>query len=227
LVAGAAAGAVAAGALAASWLGKRRSKGSEADHEALRRDLAADTTVEQHRSFDYGALDDGPRDDGALVDGAAEADELSRDPESLELPIGRSADPEIDGRLTHTDASLDEIWNALPGFAEGEQTEGYDAVTPEDLGAVWLERATQTTHDHLPHASDPMDTPSPEGLTISEASMASSLDEEEADFDDAAEDEDEDDDDDAEEEDEAEDDEDDDDEAEGDRDTLDLDNEEK
>jgi hypothetical protein len=218
LVAGAAAGAVAAGALAASWLGKRRSKGGEADPEALRRDLATDTTVEQHRSFDYGALDDGPRDDGALDDGGTETDEASGDPESLELPIGRSADPEIDGRLTHTDASLDEIWNALPGFAEGEQTEGYDAVTPEDLGAVWLERATQTTHEHLPHASDPMDTPSLEGLTISEASMASSqlLEEEDEDFDDEAEAEDEDEDE-AEEEDE----------AEGDRDTLDLDDEEK
>ena len=132
------------------------------------------------------------------------------EPESVELPVGRSADPEIDARTgehrandetsggllrgeyepaaegrgqAHTmDAALDEIWNSLPGFAEGEQTEGYDAVMPEDLGAVWLERATQTTHETRPHASDPSEVPELENLLVGEATLhASELDEDEDD----------------------------------------------
>jgi hypothetical protein len=119
--------------------------------------------------------------------------------DSEELPIGHSADPEIDHVLLHSeredetsgaslfgepeqpprrgrdDLALDEIWNATPGFAEGEQTEGYDAVSPEDWGAVWLERATQTTHEDRPHPSDPNDMPGIEDLAISEASRISSL----------------------------------------------------
>lgn len=119
--------------------------------------------------------------------------------DSEELPIGHSADPEIDHGLFHTqpedqtsgaslfgepeqpprrgrdDAALDEIWNATPGFAEGEQTEGYDAVAPEDWGAVWLERATQTTHDGRPHPSDPHELPDLESLSVSEGSRNSSL----------------------------------------------------
>lgn len=108
-----------------------------------------------------------------------------------ELPIGRSADPAIDEALSRTrsahdetsggslltddeprsqhafrDLSLDEVWNATPGFAEGEQSEGYDAVTPEDLGAVWLERATQTTHESNPHASDPNEMPALDQLAV-------------------------------------------------------------
>ncbi|HKY36772.1 MAG TPA: hypothetical protein VJN18_12575 [Polyangiaceae bacterium] len=119
--------------------------------------------------------------------------------DSGELPIGHSADPEIDNGLFHTkpedetsgaslfgepeqpprrgrdDAALDEIWNATPGFAEGEQTEGYDAVSPEDWGAVWLERATQTTHEERPHANDPHELPDLEDMSISEGSRNSSL----------------------------------------------------
>jgi hypothetical protein len=128
------------------------------------------------------------------------------EPESAELPIGRSADPEIDGALSRkllpqdqtsgaalltepepfldestTDASLDEVWSSLPGFAEGEQTEGYDAVRPEQLGSVWLERATQTTHEHRPHGSDPNEVPDVTELFVSEATLASShFDEEES-----------------------------------------------
>ena len=122
--------------------------------------------------------------------------------DSDELPVGRSADPEIDAFVTRTrpqdetsggmlrgeyeppgevladapatNVGLDEIWNSLPGFAEGEQTEGYDAITPEDLGAVWLERATQTTHDARPHASDPNDVPQLEDLLVSDASLFTS-----------------------------------------------------
>jgi hypothetical protein len=112
------------------------------------------------------------------------------EPERPELPIGRSADPAIDDALSRTrsardqtsgaallaedesgphafrDLSLDEVWNATPGFAEGEQSEGYDAVTPEDLGAVWLERATQTTHEANPHASDPNEMPALDQLAV-------------------------------------------------------------
>ncbi len=145
LVAGAA-----AGAAAASWLGKRRH-------------LTAVDTSREHMI----------------------------EPESAELPVGRSADPEIDEALWRSRAahdqtsgaalladeppqrersframSLDEVWNAMPGFAEGEQSEGYDAVSPEDMGAVWLERATQTTHETNPHASDPNDVPSLDQLAV-------------------------------------------------------------
>jgi hypothetical protein len=100
------------------------------------------------------------------------------EPESAELPLGRSADPEIDASLSHgvepgetsgaslraeydaaprsgdIDLALDDIWSSTPGIAEPEQSEGYDAVLPEDLGAVWIQRATQTTHEDRPHASD-------------------------------------------------------------------------
>jgi hypothetical protein len=112
------------------------------------------------------------------------------EPDSAELPIGRSADPAIDVALSRTgqdetsggallaepaprdrrsfsESSLDEVWNAMPGFAEDAQSEGYDAVEPEDLGAVWLERATQTTHDARPHASDPNDLPALDEMVFS------------------------------------------------------------
>src|SRR5690348_7658190 len=125
------------------------------------------------------------------------------EPESGELPVGRSADPEIDALLFHgvepdetsgaslraeydpaprsadIDLALDDIWSSTPGIAEPEQSEGYDAVLPEDLGAVWIQRATQTTHEDRPHASDPNEMPDLEAL-ISQASLVSSttLDEE-------------------------------------------------
>lgn len=133
-----------------------------------------------------------------LVDVSTDAVELV-EPESAELPIGRSADPAIDDSLSRkllpqdetsgsallanpepfageatTDASLDEVWNSLPGIAEGEQSEGYDAVSPEDMGSVWLERATQTTHESRPHGSDPNDVPDLESLLVSESTIASS-----------------------------------------------------
>jgi hypothetical protein len=120
------------------------------------------------------------------------------EPESAELPLGVSADPDIDDTLSRShlpqdstsggallgeveeraeldasDASLDDVWNAMPGLVGGEQTEGYDAVQPEDLGAVWLERATQTTHDERPHASDPNEVPNLDALAMSEGSVLS------------------------------------------------------
>jgi hypothetical protein len=137
---------------------------------------------------------------GVISDESDELEAGATERESGELPVGRSADPEIDAALLHPtlavdttsgaslfgepepppslhyrEPALDEIWDAMPGIAEGEQTEGYDAVTPEDLGAVWLERATQTTHEDRPHVSDPADVPALEALSVSEASLASAL----------------------------------------------------
>ncbi len=82
------------------------------------------------------------------------------EPESVELPIERSADPAIDDSLSRArlppdatsgaallaqhepeprrsfrDASLDEVWNAMPGFAEDGRSKG-DAVEPEDLSEL-------------------------------------------------------------------------------------------
>lgn len=129
------------------------------------------------------------------------------EPESAELPIGRSADPAIDASLSRSrlpqdetsgaallaeheplphrrdiDLALDDVWSATPGIAEPEQSEGYDAVIPEDMGAVWIERATETTHEHRPHASDPSDIPQLEDL-VSQGTIDSSrgLDDDEID----------------------------------------------
>jgi hypothetical protein len=138
------------------------------------------------------------------------------EPDRAELPLGRSADPDIDEALSRTnlpqdstsggallgeeepfardaptDGSLDEVWNSLPGIAEGEQSEGYDAVAPEDLGSVWLERATQTTREDRPHGSDPNEVPNLEDLLVSEATLATSQGDEEADEDEDEADEDE------------------------------------
>lgn len=127
------------------------------------------------------------------------------EPDRAELPLGSSADPDIDQALSRQreprqrepqagtsggallgevmaqkepdvgDASLEDVWNAMPGLVGGEQTEGYDAVEPEDLGAVWLERATQTTHDERPRVSDPNDVPNLDALTVSEGSRTAAL----------------------------------------------------
>ncbi len=149
---------------------------------------------------------------GAAAGAAAAATWLSRrrltavntssderiEPESAELPVGRSADPDVDGSLSRRllpqddtsggalfaerepasvdelrSESLDDIWNA-PGIDEGERGEGYDAVNPESLGAVWLERATQTTHDARRDGSDPMELPELDALTVSEATLGTS-----------------------------------------------------
>ena len=133
------------------------------------------------------------------------------EPESAELPIGRSADPEIDAALSRNrlpqddtsgaallaepererrsdfDLALDDVWSSTPGIAEPEQSEGYDAVIPEDMGAVWIERATQTTHEHRPHTSDPSDNPDLEDL-VSQATRNASRALEDEDEDDIDED---------------------------------------
>jgi hypothetical protein len=121
------------------------------------------------------------------------------EPEAAELPLGRSADRGLDVSLSRKllpqddtsgaalhgerepfddeatdDKSLDEIWNADSDAPASEQGEGYDAVNPESLGGVWLERATQTTHQSRSHGSDAGELAELEGFTISEATLASS-----------------------------------------------------
>jgi hypothetical protein len=125
------------------------------------------------------------------------------EPESTELPVGHSADPDIEyamprsrqpqndtsgaSLLTEDDEAprsrdietgLDDIWSSTPGIAEPEQSEGYDAVIPEDMGAVWIARATQTTHEDRPHASDSADIPRLEDL-VSQSTIEAALPDEE------------------------------------------------
>jgi hypothetical protein len=120
------------------------------------------------------------------------------EPESAELPLGRSADPQVDRPLSRArlpqddtsggallaerapfadeasvDHSLDEIWNAPDGSDALDESERYDAVSPESLGSVWLERATQTTHGARAHGGDLGDLLELEGMTVSEASLTS------------------------------------------------------
>jgi hypothetical protein len=115
-----------------------------------------------------------------------------------ELPIGRSADPEIDDELWSTgrqdetsgalisepepdrpvseDISLEQIWDAGAVSAdEDPPTEGYDAVAPEDLGSVWLERATETAREDRLYTSDPADAVTLDDLLVSVATRASAL----------------------------------------------------
>lgn len=125
-----------------------------------------------------------------------------------ELPLGSSADPEIDHTLsrrlmpqdettgssllgdaapesTPGEADLDDIWRADLG--ELEQAEGYDSIAPEDLGATWLERATQTTHEPQRSVLESGAPPIFEGAVMSEATLSSShaADDVEEAFDDA------------------------------------------
>jgi hypothetical protein len=194
-MAGAAVGVVAA----ATWLGKRRL-------------ASVPSRAERTEPEGSGLID--LRTSGLRERGSADLLELELDeliePEGAELPLGRSADPQIDYSLSRaklpqdetsgaalltferrfpdespTDASLDEVWNSLPGIAQGEQSEGYDAVSPEDLGSVWLERATQTTREDRPHGSDPNEMPELENLLVSEATLTGSrLEDEDEDEDD-------------------------------------------
>jgi hypothetical protein len=182
MVAGVAAGAAAA----ASWFGKKKTP-------ALRAVGGADAPSERKQPGLSSARYSEIRD---LSPGDTSRESMI-EPESAELPIGRSADPDIDWALSHSrlrddttggalltepetrerrsdvDLSLDDVWSSTPGIAEPEQSEGYDAVLPEDLGAVWIERATQTTHEHRPHASDPSDTPQLEDLVSQSTYTAS------------------------------------------------------
>jgi len=125
------------------------------------------------------------------------------EPESAELPLGRSADPELDGPLSRrllpqdqtsgatlrgepveieaplSEPSLDDVWRSLPD-AEARTAENdadaqtdYDAVSPEDLGATWLGRATQTSDPVRPHGAQSA-APDLENSLVSEATLSDS-----------------------------------------------------
>jgi len=187
LVAGAA-----AGVAALAWVGKRR-LGAAPPSPATDQDTQPNQDDEQtavRRRPQPSQLDSGSDDYLALIsDDLLEADRR-------ELPLGRSADPAIDDELTSSgrddetsgaalfsepepdrpvseDISLDQIWDAAPRSEGDVLAEGYDAVTPEDLGSVWLQRATQTTHEDRPYTTDPSDPATLDELMISEATRAS------------------------------------------------------
>ena len=191
MVAGVAAGAAAA----ASWFGKKKTPGLRAIGDANALGERKHSGLSSARYSEIRDLSPVDTDRESMIE-----------PESAELPIGRSADPDIDWALSRNrlqddttggalltepearerrsdvDLSLDDVWSSTPGIAEPEQSEGYDAVLPEDLGAVWIERATQTTHEHRPHASDPNDTPQLEDLVSQSTYTASRSREEDDDF---------------------------------------------
>jgi len=188
LVAGAA-----AGVAALAWVGKRRYLGAAPSSTAIDQDTQPNPDDEQtavRRRPQPSQLDRGSDDYLALI----EEDLLEAD--RRELPLGRSADPAIDDELTSPsrdeetsgaalspepepdrpvseDISLEQIWDAAPRSEGDALAEGYDAVTPEDLGSVWLERATQTTQEDRPYTSDPSDPATLDELMISEATRAS------------------------------------------------------
>jgi hypothetical protein len=195
LVAGAAVGAAAATA----WVGTRRDparRKSSSDQRSSRIPLPARATA---------AASSTPRAPGSNSYIAELVSEDLIEADGPELPIGRSADPDIDyalqpsrprqeetsgsALLAHSQGtrslseslsldesgSLDEIWDATPSLSSGDQGEGYDAVSPEDLGSVWLQRATQTTHEARPDSSDPADLPELEGFLVGEATLAAAL----------------------------------------------------
>jgi hypothetical protein len=197
MVAGAAAGVAAA----ATWLGKRRPLRAVPSPSSRlpSHDEIVDAPDSRHTDIrELSAQSPRLRERWDFAEGRDFDTLIERD--SAELPIGRSADPDIDMSLSHDarqdetsgasllteptsdepaprsadiDLALDDVWSSTPGIAEPEQSEGYDAVLPEDLGTVWIQRATQTTHEERPHASDATETPRLEDL-ISQASLESS-----------------------------------------------------
>jgi hypothetical protein len=145
-------------------MGRKNRLSAAADH-ARRSELGATPAGD----FEVDSL--GP--DSYAVDTSRDA---LVEPGAAELPLGRSADPVIDASLSRNrlpqdetsgaallgdaeeprslsevDLALGDVWSSSPD--EAPQSEGYDAVSPEDLGAVWIERATQTSSEHRSHAS--------------------------------------------------------------------------
>jgi hypothetical protein len=189
LVAGAA-----AGVAALAWVGRRRHAGPARPEAALDSDTLPGQDDEQ--TAVRRRPQPSQRDPGA--DGFVElASEDLIEAERPELPIGRSADPAIDDELRFTgerdetsgalfsepepdrpvseDISLEQIWDAVPRTEEEPPTEGYDAVAPEDLGSVWLERATETAREDRLYTSDPAEPAALDELMVSEATRASAL----------------------------------------------------
>jgi hypothetical protein len=85
---------------------------------------------------------------GAIAPDEASAGEELADPGAVEVPIGQSAEPDIDRELSHSkllqpDSSGAALFTAQPTAEAPALDEAYDAVAPDDLGAEWLTRATQ------------------------------------------------------------------------------------
>ncbi|HEY6081361.1 MAG TPA: hypothetical protein VIW29_21245 [Polyangiaceae bacterium] len=115
----------------------------------------------------------------------------SADPE-LDGPLSRRLLPQddtsgatlrgapVDVEAPLSEPSLDDVWRSLAEddarAAENDgdrQSAGYDAVSPEDLGATWLGRATQTGDEVRPHGAQGA-APSLEDSLVSEATLADS-----------------------------------------------------
>ncbi len=74
------------------------------------------------------------------------------------------------------DSDLKELWGVEPELSElEEELEGYDAVAPEDLGSVWLSRATQTSAEPHTHLVNQISAPEPEDGSILEDATLSKV----------------------------------------------------
>lgn len=75
-----------------------------------------------------------------LVEGSA-ASELEMAPDTMPAPSSIPA--------PSTSEDISDLWRVEPELTELNEgdIEGYDAIAPEDLGSVWLSRATQTADD--------------------------------------------------------------------------------
>lgn len=69
-----------------------------------------------------------------------------------------------------------EVWGVEPELSElEEELEGYDAVAPEDLGSVWLTRATQTSAEPHTQLINQISAPEPEDGSILEDATLSKV----------------------------------------------------
>jgi hypothetical protein len=103
-----------------------------------------------------------------LPDSAPRLSELRRaEPRLAEPRLAefRDTEPHV------VDPRVESLRAPLPlQVGEPEQTEGYDAVDPETLGSVWLERATQTADEPKLSIIDASLAPEVEDFLISDAS---------------------------------------------------------
>lgn len=136
---------VAAGAAAAAWLGRK--------HLRL-----------VPRPSDTPRIEPPPIEP-FLVHGPAS--ELGPATEPEPFGVGRSQLAPEDLPPPSNAEDFRDLWRVEPEMAElDEGAEGYDAVAPEDLGTVWLSRATQTAQDspHTRSFDQAFDRDLPEGL---------------------------------------------------------------
>jgi hypothetical protein len=86
-----------------------------------------------------------------------------------------SSGPESEPR-TERDSELKELWGVEPELSElEEELDAYDAVDPEDLGSVWLSRATQTSAEPHTHLINQISAPEPEDGSILEDATLSKV----------------------------------------------------